>query len=61
MTRRALAFMVVATVVSAHLFAQAPPAQPGRGRGAGGRQEFPVDSAEAAVLAAGAAVARRSI
>src|SRR6188474_2638783 len=36
MTRHALAFMVVATVVTAHLFAQGPPpGQPGRGRGAG--------------------------
>src|SRR6187399_1117255 len=41
MTRRALAFVVVATVVTAHLFAQAPPAQPGRGRGAGGPAGIP--------------------
>ena len=44
--------MVVATVVTAHLFAQAPP---------GHQQEFPVDSAEGAVLAAEVVVARHSI
>src|SRR5215210_4916509 len=35
MTRHALAFMVVAMAVTSHLFAQAPPAQPGGGRAAG--------------------------